>query len=143
QQMGQSANTIPRLHEVYKDYFHIGAAVNPLTMERERELIKYHFNSLTAENVMKFEGLQPEEGNFTFENADALVDFAQENGMHVRGHTLVWHNQTPSWVFEDGNGGEVDRETLLNRMKTHIETVMGRYKGKIYAWDVVNEAIFD
>ncbi|RXJ02072.1 endo-1,4-beta-xylanase [Anaerobacillus alkaliphilus] len=134
---------IPALHEVYKDYFSIGAAVNTYTLTSEEKSLIKHFNSLTAENEMKFGLLQPQEGNFTFDNADKLVAFADANEMKLRGHTLVWHNQTSDWVFTNKDGSQVDRETLLKRMETHISTVMGRYKGRFYSWDVVNEAISD
>lgn len=134
---------IPRLHEAYQELFHIGAAVNPMTLITQKDLLLQHFNSITAENEMKFVSVQPEEGQFTFEDADRLVAFAMENKMAVRGHTLVWHNQTPNWVFENQSGGVTDRETLLARMKSHIDEVVGRYKGSIYAWDVVNEAVSD
>ncbi|MDQ6417894.1 endo-1,4-beta-xylanase [Paenibacillus sp. LHD-117] len=131
------------LREAYKHKFLIGAAVNPTTMNSQRELLARHFNSITAENEMKFERLHPEENRYTFEHADNLMAFAKENGMAVRGHTLVWHNQTPDWVFENRSGELVDRNTLLGRMKAHIDTVVSRYKGEIYAWDVVNEAVAD
>lgn len=134
---------IPKLHEAFKRQFRIGAAVNPTTLSTQSELLQHHFNSVTAENEMKFERLQPVEGRFTIENADRLIDFAAAHGMGVRGHTLVWHNQTPPWVFENPDGSPVDRETLLSRMRAHIETVVSRYKGRIYAWDVVNEAVSD
>lgn len=134
---------VPSLHKVYQDYFSIGAAVNPRTLVAQEDLLKTHYNSITAENEMKFEELQPEEGKFTFDVADQMVEFAQENGMEVRGHTLVWHNQTPEWMFLNEDGSTVDRETLLARLKIHIFTVMERYKGKIYCWDVVNEAVSD
>ncbi|WP_199613875.1 endo-1,4-beta-xylanase [Paenibacillus alkalitolerans] len=133
----------PKLHEAFKQHFLIGAAVNPMTLDTQRELLTHHFNSVTAENEMKFERLHPSEDQYTFDDANRLVEFAKANGMGVRGHTLVWHNQTPQWVFEDRNGSAVDRETLLARMKSHIETVVTRYKGSIYAWDVVNEAVSD
>ncbi|MFC5529459.1 endo-1,4-beta-xylanase [Cohnella yongneupensis] len=136
-------NDIPKLQEAFKQHFRIGAAVNPITLNTQSELLKHHFNSVTAENEMKFERLQPVEGTYTFTAADRLVDFAAANGMGVRGHTLVWHNQTPQWMFENREGSAVDRETLLARMQAHIETVVSRYKGMIYAWDVVNEAISD
>lgn len=134
---------IPKLHEAFKEHFRIGAAVNPITLRTQSELLQHHFNSVTAENVMKFESLQPEEGRYAFADADRLVEFALANDMGVRGHTLVWHNQTPPWVFESQDGGAVDRETLLARMQAHIETVVTRYKGRVYAWDVVNEAVSD
>lgn len=132
-----------KLHEAFSQQFLIGAAVNPRTLVTQRELLAEHFNSITAENEMKFESLHPAEDRYTFENADRLIAFAKANGMAVRGHTLVWHNQTPNWMFEDHTGGAVNRETLLARMKSHIETVVARYKGCIYAWDVVNEAVSD
>lgn len=141
--MTRNDNALPKLHEVFKGQFLVGAAVSPFTLKREEDLIKAHFNSLTAENEMKFERLQPEEGRFTFQHADDLMAFAAANGLEVRGHTLVWHNQTPRWVFEDVHGGQTDRMTLLARMKSHIDAVVGRYKGRIYAWDVVNEAVSD
>ncbi|WP_055105671.1 endo-1,4-beta-xylanase [Paenibacillus ihumii] len=133
----------PKLKELFADCFQIGAAVNPRTIQSQEELLAYHFNSITAENEMKFASLQPEEGRFTFEDADAIVDFAKRHGMQVRGHTLVWHNQTTDWLFENRDGGLVGKETLYARMKEHIQTVVGRYKEHIYAWDVVNEVIAD
>ena len=80
---------------------------------------------------------------FNWAPADKIVAFAQENGLKVRGHALVWHQQTGDWIFKDDKGNDVSREVLLDRMKAHIDSVVGRYKGKIYAWDVVNEAIDD
>lgn len=136
-------NELPKLHEVFGKQFQIGAAVNPKTLVTQKDLLTRHFNSLTAENEMKFVSVHPEEDRYTFEEADRLVAFAKENGMAVRGHTLVWHNQTPDWIFENRSGGASDRETLLTRMKSHINEVVGRYKGSIYAWDVVNEAVTD
>ncbi|MFC0470742.1 endo-1,4-beta-xylanase [Halalkalibacter kiskunsagensis] len=139
----QRLNANVKLYEAFKEDFFIGAAVNPITLEGQRDLLKHHFNSLTAENEMKFISLHPTEEEYTFDHADRLISFAKENGMGVRGHTLVWHNQTSEWIFENQDGNTVDRETLMARMKSHIETVMTRYKGNIYAWDVVNEAISD
>lgn len=136
-------NNQPSLCDAFKDLFLVGAAVNSVTLDKQSDLLKQHFNSLTAENEMKFEELHPSEEVYAFEFADQLLAFAKANGMEVRGHTLVWHNQTSEWVFEDGHGRTVNRETLLKRMKSHIETVVSRYKGEIYAWDVVNEAVSD
>lgn len=134
---------IPSLSKVYQDFFNIGAAVNLTTIETQQDLLANHFNSITAENDMKFIEIQPAQGQFIFEKADRLAAFAKNNGMKMRGHTLVWHNQTPDWVFLNDNGDKVDRETLLQRMKDHIHTVMNRYKGTIFCWDVVNEAVTD
>ncbi|MBS4209331.1 endo-1,4-beta-xylanase [Bacillus sp. FJAT-50079] len=134
---------IPSLKKIYEDYFTIGSAVSTETITRHQDLLKKHFNSLTAENEMKFEHIQPEEGVFTFERGDQLVQFAKEHHMQMRGHTLVWHNQTPDWVFKNRQGEKASREELLSRMKAHIFTVMERYKGKIGCWDVVNESIAD
>lgn len=139
----QPESDIPRLHEAYSSCFRIGAAVNPTTLTTQADLLRHHFNSLTAENEMKFERLQPACGQYTFEAADRLIDFAAVNGMAVRGHTLVWHNQTPDWMFAHADGTPVDRDTLLSRMQAHIETVVSRYKGIVHAWDVVNEAVSD
>jgi endo-1,4-beta-xylanase len=129
---------VPSLSKVYEEFFNIGAAVNLRTIESQKDLLRNHFNSITAENEMKFVEIKPAEGQFTFQSADQLAAFANENGIKMRGHTLVWHNQTPDWVFENA-----DRETLLQRMKEHINTVMNRYKGTVFCWDVVNEAVTD
>ncbi|XWW47198.1 endo-1,4-beta-xylanase [Fibrella sp. USSR17] len=133
------------LKDYYARYFPIGVAVNPRMIQPgpDAELIKAQFNSLTPENAMKMGPIHPEEKRYFWKDADAIVDFAQQNNMKVRGHTLCWHNQTPRWFFTDSTGKQVTREVLLARMKQHINDVMGRYKGKIYAWDVVNEAVPD
>lgn len=126
------------------EYFAIGAAIEPASLDIPGEvaLLKRHFSSLTAENVMKWSTLQPTEGNFNFGPADRIVDFAQANGMLVFGHTLCWHNQVPAWVFKDG-AATASKELVLQRLQTHITTVMTHFKGKIYGWDIVNEAIDD
>ena len=130
------------LKDFYQDYFPIGVAVSPSSFEGEQgEFIKKHFNSLTPENVMKPALLQPEEGRFNWEDADKIVEFALENGMKVRGHTLCWHNQTGEWMFKDSEGNQATKELVLARLKEHITQVVSRYKGKVYAWDVLNEAI--
>jgi endo-1,4-beta-xylanase len=132
------------LQEAYKSYFPIGVAVSPRSLSGpETELITQQFNSLTPENAMKMGPIHPEPERYAWEGPDAIIAFAQKNGMKVRGHTLCWHNQTPKWFFTDAAGKEVSREELLSRLKSHIYEVVGRYKGKIYAWDVVNEAVPD
>lgn len=134
---------IPSLHGTFADDFPIGAAVSPSVLESAGPLIARHYNSLTAENHMKPIELQPEEDVYTFEQADIIANFARTHGMRLRGHTLVWHNQTPDWMFEGKNGNPAARELLLSRMKSHIDTVVRRYRGTVYGWDVVNEAIHD
>ncbi len=135
--------TEARLWQAYSNDFPIGAAVNPAVIKSHWELITQHFNSITAENEMKPCNLQPLEGQFDFTTADRMVAFAKQNNMKMRGHTLVWHAQTPDWFFTDGQGGAASRDTLLGRMKEHISTVAGHFKGSTYCWDVVNEAIDD
>jgi endo-1,4-beta-xylanase len=126
------------------DYFYIGVAIPPSFIDNQKkaDLIKRHFNSVTAENEMKWSSLQLTEGTFTFANADKIVAFAEANGIKVRGHCLCWHNQVPAWIFKDGQA-TASRELVLQRLRTHITTVMNHFKGKVYAWDVVNEAIDD
>jgi endo-1,4-beta-xylanase len=132
------------LKDFYKDYFSIGVAVGKRNLSGEESaLIKKHFNSITAENDMKMESMQPIEGKFNWREADSIISFATQNNIKVRGHNLCWHEQAPSWFFTNKEGKEVSKIVLLQRLKAHIDAVVGRYKGKIYAWDVVNEAIDD
>ncbi|ADQ46852.1 Endo-1,4-beta-xylanase [Caldicellulosiruptor kronotskyensis 2002] len=140
---------LPSLREKYKNYFKIGVAVpyRALTNPVDVAFIKRHFNSITAENEMKPEALEPIEDNFNFSIADEYLNFCKKNNIAIRGHTLVWHQQTPNWFFENPQTGkkltnsEKDKKILLERLKKYIQTVVSRYKGRIYAWDVVNEAI--
>jgi endo-1,4-beta-xylanase len=184
------------LKDAYQPHFKIGTAINRGVatgqgFRRSAEqvaadiaLVKAQFNHVVAENEMKWMSLHPRPGKdgYDFTAADAFVKFGTDNGMELAGHTLVWHSQTPNWVFEgtqqppgakaqtppaaepppanpDGprrgrfgpggfrpfnlDGPRASREELLERMREHIHTVMGRYKGKIKVWDVVNEAIAD
>lgn len=127
----------------YASWFKVGAAVNHRTIATHAELIRQHFNSITAENEMKFESLHPKPDTFDFGPADDILDFAKQNGIQMRGHTLVWHNQTPDWVFQNDSGEVRSRAELLGTMRHHIHTVMGHYQGNLYCWDVVNEAVSD
>jgi endo-1,4-beta-xylanase len=133
------------LKDAFKNDFLIGAALNEAEITGQNisavTLVKAQFNTISPENVLKWEPVHPEPDRYDFAAADRYVEFGQKNGMFVVGHTLVWHNQTPEWVFQDGNGKEVDRDTLLRRMRDHIHTVVGRYKSRIKGWDVVNEAL--
>lgn len=132
------------LKDYYKNYFPIGVAVSVNTFNGATgDLILSQFNSLTPENAMKMGPIHPKEDQYYWRDADSIVNFAQKHGLKVRGHNLCWHEQTPYWLFKDAEGKQVSKEVLLKRLKDHITTVVSRYKGKIYAWDVVNEAIDD
>ena len=196
----QSADTPVALKDAFKDHFLVGVAVNRSIatgngggrrsqelIEKDVALTKMHFNQITAENDMKWQLIHPMEGTdgYNFEPSDAFVEFGVKNELYLVGHTLVWHSQTPNWVFAGTNpppesasdaanrepnentaqtnpprrgrfgrgfgggfrrgytGPRASREELLERMRDHIRTMVGRYKGKIKAWDVVNEAIAD
>ena len=192
----QVANA-PTLKHAYKHHFQIGVAINrtiatgeaggsrtPELVKQDIALTKEQFNQISPENDLKWESIHPREGadGYNFGPADAYVEFGRKNRMMIVGHTLVWHGQTPRWVFagttppadatktpsqtpappangpganpgarrfRPGFGGfDIDaphatREELLQRMREHIHTVVGRYKGKIKVWDVVNEALSD
>lgn len=139
--------TKPSLKDALDGKFYMGAALNTSQIfEKDTaavKVVKQHFNSIVAENCMKSMNIQPKEGEFTFEQADAFVDFGMENDMYIVGHCLIWHSQAPRWFFSDEEGNDVSREVLIERMKTHISALVGRYKGKVDAWDVVNEAFED
>ena len=141
---GTGFDSTKGLKDFYASYFPIGVAVSPEALKTdEGSLVLKHFNSVTPENTLKSSVIHPKENEYFWKDADSIVAFAQRNNLKIRGHTLVWHNQTPSWLFIDKNGATVSKEVLLQRLKDHITAVVGRYKGKIYAWDVVNEAISD
>jgi endo-1,4-beta-xylanase len=178
----------PTLKGAYKDDFYVGVAINRTiatgtavradninrTAERVAKdiaLVKEQFNQISPENDLKWQVIQPREGadGYDFGPADAYVNFGLSNHMYIVGHTLVWHAQTPNWVFAGTNlplaatstnageapagrpfgrgfgysGPRASREELLQRMRAHIQTVVGRYKGKVKVWDVVNEAVAD
>ena len=103
--------------------------------------ITRQFNTISPENLLKFQSLHPEPDRYTFDAADRYVAFGRDRGMAVIGHNLVWHSQTPRWVWDAPDGTLADRATMLARLQTHIATVVGRYKGRIRGWDVVNEAL--
>lgn len=143
--LAQNSVNTKGLKDYYAAYFPIGVAVSPglLKDQRQSELVLKEFNSLTPENAMKMGSLHPEENRYDWRQADAIVDYATAHHMRVRGHNLCWHEQVPKWMFVDSNGNTVGKELLLKRLKEHIFTVVKRYKGRIYAWDVVNEAVDD
>jgi GH35 family endo-1,4-beta-xylanase len=133
------------LKDVFKNDFMIGAALNRRQVFEEdtrgAAIVSEQFNTITPENILKWALVHPEPNRYDFAAADRFVEFGEKRGMFIVGHTLVWHNQTPRWVFEDEKGNAVDRETLLKRLREHIFMLVGRYKGKIKGWDVVNEAL--
>lgn len=132
------------LKDYYATYFPIGVAVSPQSLKtNEANLIIEQFNSVTPENAMKMGPIHPTENTYNWRDADSIVAFAERNHIKIRGHNLCWHNQAPRWFFTDSTGKQVTKEVLLQRLKTHITAVVSRYKGKIYAWDVVNECISD
>jgi len=140
----QNADLKKGLKDYYKDYFPIGVAVSVNNLHGDEAIfILKQFNSLTPENSMKMGPIHPRENYYNWRDADSIVNFAQHHGLRVRGHNLCWHEQTPYWMFKDSTGKQVTKAVLLKRLKDHITTVVNRYKGKIYAWDVVNEAIDD
>ncbi len=135
-----SSETPPVLKSVAP--FPIGAAVGIKHMRnnpRYRNLVKEQFNSITAENVMKFKAVHPSEHVFKFDNADEIIAFAEENNMRVHGHTLLWAMSNPAWV----RSYQGDKTAWKNLLKTHIQTVVKHFKGKVRSWDVVNEAFTD
>jgi len=191
---GTKSKSPPTLKAAYKHYFYVGVAINRTIdmnaavsadnvnrnmeqVEKDIPLVKTQFNQISPENDLKWEIIQPYEGlnGYNFGPADAYVNFGIKNHMYIVGHNLVWHSQTPSWVFEasnapppanwdpnqptaggrggfgggfggfgrGGGGPPATRDQLLQRMHDHIMTVVGRYKGKIKVWDVVNEAVSD
>lgn len=133
------------LKEAFKDKFLIGVAVNRSQInqsnQEETKLITSQFNALTAENDMKWMYIHPKEDTFNFEQADKLVELAKANDMFVVGHTLVWHSQLSPWVFKTDKGDTINNAELTSRLKKHIFTIVEKYKVKIDAWDVVNEAL--
>jgi endo-1,4-beta-xylanase len=183
---GVNTNVGDTLKDTFKDRFVVGTAVNRSMVmggpgfrrsaeqnAKDITLVKEQFNQISPENDLKWQLIHPREGasGYDFASADAFVNFGLSNNMYLVGHTLVWHSQTPNWVFTGTNpppagasstanaaatnragfgggfgrynGPRASREELLQRMKDHIHTVVGRYKGKIKSWDVVNEAIAD
>jgi endo-1,4-beta-xylanase len=140
-----AAHAPTSLKQAFKGDFVIGAAINEAQISgqdvRGDALIESQFNAISPENVLKWERVHPQLGKYDFDLADQYVAFGQKHHMFIVGHNLVWHNQVPDWVFHDDKGNLLDRDALLARMKDHIDTVVGRYKGKINSWDVVNEAL--
>jgi len=142
-----AAQSPATLKDAYRDSFYVGAAVNAAQFTgsdlRGAAIVAKQFSSITPENVLKWERVHPRPGVYDFALPDKYVEFGEKNHMFIVGHCLVWHSQVPDWVFEDEKGKPLAREALLQRMREHIFAVVGRYKGRINSWDVVNEALND
>jgi endo-1,4-beta-xylanase len=142
----QVENDIPNLSDSFADSFPLGTAIDRKYLDPaniHHGLLR-HFNVYVFGNEMKQDALEPSEGRFNWANGDALVGYAAKNNKKVRGHTLIWHQQVPSWFFQgSGPNGLATKEQLYTRMERHIKEAVGHYKGKIHTWDVVNEVIGD
>jgi endo-1,4-beta-xylanase len=143
--LGSASAQPDTLKDAYHGIFHVGVAINAdQAQERDAKaaaIVPVQFDSITPENALKWESVHPRADVYDFRVPDAYVAYGEKHHMYIVGHVLVWHNQTPAWVFQDQNGRPLTRELLLKRLRAHIFTVVGRYKGRINAWDVVNEAI--
>lgn len=134
--------TVIPLGELYSEFFLIGVAVQPRTLVSHRDILTRHFTSLTAENHMKLHTIRPTSTVVDYSGADTIVAFAHEHEMKLRGHTLIWHEAAPAWFFND-HGEQAAPDTVRERLRTHVTETVSRYRGVVYAWDVVNEGISD
>ena len=135
---------IPALSEIFGGSFPLGAAISSSYLDGSNihNSMLRHFKVLVLADEMKQDAIEPTEGRFVWSRADALVEYAERNDKLLRGHTLVWHQQVPSWLFQGGSSGALaSKDQLYERMERHIKEVVGRYKGRINTWDVVNEPI--
>lgn len=138
----KTGDAVPSLAASYRGKFLVGAAVTSAIVQGgSQQFVKYQFNVIVAENEMKPSALSRGEGKYDFSRADALVDWANRNGIKVRGHCLIWHLDELPWMFTTGDGPPLDGELLAARMRTYIHDVVGHFKGRVWAWDVVNEAL--
>lgn len=146
-----SALQAQSLKQAYRDYWRMGISVNQWEVAAEANndqtshfpQIVQHFDWLVAENCMKCEVVHPQEGVYDFTLADQFVNKALASGCHVVGHCLIWHSQLAPWFFTDAEGKQVSAEVLKKRMREHIFTILGHFRGRVEAWDVVNEAFED
>jgi endo-1,4-beta-xylanase len=139
----QTLRTLGQRHDLY-----LGTAVDMAALAdpadpRYREIVAREFSTVTAENEMKWENLEPTRGTYNFGPADELVAFAKRNNQKVRGHVLVWQNQLPAWLTSGVEDGSISKAELRDILRNHITTVVSHFKGKIWQWDVVNEAVSD
>ena len=150
EEIPKSWDTAQPLHEIYQNDFLIGNIISPGDLNTVRfNYLKRHFNTVTAENHMKPENIapntRPANDNWAYQwtNADRIVNAARAEGMGVVGHILIWHSQTPPWLTRNTNGTALDRETVLYNLEKYVTDVADHFKGKLIAWDVVNEAMRD
>lgn len=138
----ENTSEVRSLKKVFSPNFHIGVALGEshikLASTKAIDLVKNEFGSITPENNMKWMNIHPSPNSFSFDIPDKYVTFGENNDMHIVGHTLVWHSQLADWAKDI-----TDSVTMANHLKNHIKTIVGRYKGKINSWDVVNEALND
>lgn len=147
--MGSCAHTPrgadPTLKSAYAQAFRIGSAINPEivsgTDSLSQRIVVQQFNTITAENVMKAATLNPRPGVFDYREADAFVALGQRNNMFIVGHTLVWHNSTPAWFLQTADGQTSPRAVVVENLRKYIEAVSTHFKGRVHAWDVVNEVV--
>jgi endo-1,4-beta-xylanase len=141
----QEASRQTGLKEVFAGDFLMGTALGGRLLTEDpsplAELVAREFNAITPTNMMKWGVIEPREGEWQWDMPDRLVAFGEKHGMHVVGHNLIWHSQVPAYLFIDEQGPPVSKARLTKRMETHIQTLVGRYKGRVATWDVVNEAI--
>ena len=135
-------NGTSSLFKAYDKHFKIGAAVSSVTAGIFKDILGQHFNSITPENELKYSSTEPEEGQFTFDEADKIFDVARSLGIKVRAHAPVWHTQTPDWMYVDGKKPAAP-ELIYERIEAHTKVLCERYNNDVYAWDVVNEAACD
>lgn len=145
--MLMAAGAVQPLKQVLGPSFYVGCAISADMWQHPEgaagKVVLEHFNSVVPCNELKPESVQPREGEWHWEDADAYVAFAEAHGMFTIGHCLVWHSQTPAWFFQGEDGQPASKEQLIARLRTHIHTVVGRYKGRIQGWDVANECFTD
>jgi len=131
----------PSLAETYEDSFLLGNITSPNQLDDQTtEMFKHHYNVVTAENHMKPNTISNAKGVYNFTNADSIIAWAEQNDLKVHGHTLVWHSQSPNWLYRNTNNTPLTRSEARQNMEEYITTVAGHFSGKVISWDVVNEA---
>ena len=144
---GEKTEIKQTLKDAFAGKFYIGTALNEWQItgrdSASVKVIKEQFSAIVPENCMKSAEIHPREDEFNFVLPDQFVAFGEQNDMFITGHCLIWHSQAPRWFFTDSLENDVSREVMIERMRNHIHTVVGRYKGRINGWDVVNEAIME